>query len=416
MSAPSRILAPTGQKGRRTMVVAVAWLAAVAGASLVFAVRSAAFDDGSYSLGFAGLTLTIVTNASVGAVLVIKRPGNVVGTVLMLTADLMALTLLGWVWGAALTEQRGTHDTLAGLVSVVGAVGFLPCLVLTGPLLAMLFPTGRLPSPRWRWPLAGIVAAGVIGSTIVVIRPGPLVGTAVDSPFGVSGFSGSEAFWVIGQNMGIAALLVALLLGVAAVAIRFRRFQGVERAQLKWFVAANVAVGTFLILGFADGGFLGLVAGTDPTILDLLAYASSLLPPVAVGIAILRYRLFEIDRLIARTLSWATVTALLVGSFGAAVVALQAVLADFIQGQTVAVAASTLVAFALFQPLRRQVQSAVDRRFDRAHYDAQRTLADFSDRLRDEVDLAALSGDLDMTIRDAIAPRSLGIWFRESRR
>ncbi len=232
----------------------------------------------------------------------------------------------------------------------------------------------------------------------------------------MSGFSGSEAFWPIGQVLGIAALVVALLLGVTAVITRFRRSQGVERAQLKWFVAANVAVGTFVILGFADGGFLGLVAGTNPTILDLLAYASSLLPPVAVGIAILRYRLFEIDRLIARTLSWGIVTGLLVGGFAAAVVALQAVLADFIQGQTVAVAASTLVAFALFQPLRRRVQSAVDRRFDRAHYDAQRTVAEFSDRLRDEVDLAALSGDLDTTIRDAIAPRSIGIWLRESRR
>ena len=400
----------------RMVLVAVAWFAAVAGALLIFAVRSAAFAGSSYSLGFAGLALTIVTNASVGAVLVIKRPGNVVGTILMLTADLMALTLLGWVWGAALTEQRGTDDTLAGLVSVVGAVGFLPCLVLTGPLLAMLFPTGRLPSPRWKWPLAGILAAGVVGSTIVIIRPGPLVGTIANSPFGVSGFSGSEAFWPIGQATGLAALLVALLLGVAAVTLRFRRSRGVERAQLKWFVAANVAVGTFLILGFADGGFLGLVAGTNPTILDLLAYASSLLPPVAVGIAILRYRLFEIDRLIARTLSWTIVTGLLVGGFATAVVALQAVLVDFIQGQTVAVAASTLVAFALFQPVRRRVQSAVDRRFDRAHYDAQRTVADFSDRLRDEVDLAALRGDLDTTIRDAIAPRSIGIWLRESRR
>jgi hypothetical protein len=400
----------------RLILVAVAWLAAVAGASLIFAVRPLAFAGDGYSLGFAGLALTIVTNATVGAVLVIKRPGNVVGTILVLTAVLMAVTLLGWVSGVTLTEQRGPHDTLAGLVSVVGAVGFLPSLIVGGPMLALLFPTGRLPSPRWRWPLAGIVATGVIGSMIVVARPGPIVGTAADSPFGASGFSGSEAFWVIGQALGIGALVVALLLGVTAVTMRFRRSQGVERAQLKWFVAANVAVGTFMMLGFADGGFLGLMAGTNPTILDLLAYAGSLLPPVAVGIAILRYRLFEIDRLIARTLSWAIVSGLLVGGFAAAVVALQAVLADFMQGQTVAVAASTLVAFALFQPLRRRVQTAVDRRFDRAHYDAQRTMAEFSERLRDEVDLAALSGDIDSTIRDAISPRSLGIWLREGKR
>jgi hypothetical protein len=400
----------------RLIVVAVAWLAAVAGAFLIFTVRPSVFAGDGYSVGFAGLALTIVTNASVGAVLIVRRPGNVIGTILMLTADLMAVTLVGWVSGAALAEQRGPHDTLAGLVSVVGVVGFLPSLILAGPLLALLFPTGRLPSRRWRWPLAGIVAAGVIGSSLVVARPGLIVGTAVDSPFGLSGFSGSEAFWLIGQAVGIAALVVAIVLGVTAVTMRFRRSRGVERAQLKWFVAANAAVGTFVVVGLADGGFLGLGAGINPTILDLLAYASSVLPPVAVGVAILRYRLFEIDRLIARTLSWAIVTGLLVGGFAAAVFALQVVLAGFGERQTVAVAASTLVAFALFQPVRRRVQSAVDRRFDRAHYDAQRTVAEFSDRLRDEVDLAALRDDLDTTIRDAISPRSFGIWLRESKR
>jgi hypothetical protein len=400
----------------RSTFVGVAWLAAVATVMLAFAVRPAAFAGNGAVLVFAGVALGVITNASVGAVLMLRRPGNVIGAVLMVAGGLTAVTIFGWVGGAALAEQRGPHDTIAGVMSVVGAVGFLPSLVMAGPLLALLFPTGRLPGPHWRWLLAGIVVAGVIGSTIVVARPGPIVGTKVDSPFGMSGFSGSEAFWPIGLTLGIAALLVALVLGVAAVTMRFRRSRGVERAQLKWFVAANVAVGTLVILGLADGGFLGLVAGTDPTILDLLAYASFTLPPVAVGIAILRYRLFEIDRLIARTLSWAVVTGLLVIGFGVAHVALQAALAGFLQGPTVAVAASTLVAFALFQPIRRRVQSAVDRRFDRAHYDAQRTVAEFSDRLRAELDLAALSGDLDTTIRDAIAPRSIGIWLRQSRR
>ena len=398
------------------IVVGVAWLAAVTGALLVFAVRPAAFTGSGYTLGLAGLALAIVSNATVGAVLIVKRPGNVIGAVLLLAADLTAMTVLGWVSGMTLAERQGPHDALAGLAAVAGAVGFLPSLFVGGPLLALLFPSGRLPSPRWKVPLAGVAAAGVIGSTVVLAQPGPIVGTAVYSPFGVRGFTGSEAFGPIGQALGIGALVGALLLAVVAMTMRFRRSDGVERAQLKWFVAANVAVGVFLILGLADGGFLGLALGADPTILDLLTYASSPLPPIAVGIAILRYRLFEIDRLIARTLSWGIVTGLLVGGFTAAVVALQAALADFIQGQTVAVAASTLVAFALFQPVRRRVQSAVDRRFDRSHYDAQRTVAEFSDRLRDEVDLAALSGYLDMTIRDAIAPRTVGIWLRESRR
>ena len=143
----------------RFIFVAVAWLAAVAGALLIVPARSGAFAGSSFSCVFTLLALTIVTNATVGAVLILKRPGNVVGAVLVLTADLMAVTLLGWVYGAALGEQRGPHDTLAGLVSVVGTVGFLPSLIVAGPLVAILFPDGRLPSPRWRWPLAAIVAA-----------------------------------------------------------------------------------------------------------------------------------------------------------------------------------------------------------------------------------------------------------------
>ena len=154
----------------------------------------------------------------------------------------------------------------------------------------------------------------------------------------------------------------------------------------------------------------------DITWFDAVAIASLALPPIAVGIAVLRYHLYDIDRLIARTVSWALVTGTLVIVFAGVIVALQAILVGYTQGQTLAVAGSTLVAFALFQPLRRRVQAAVDRRFDRARYDAEHTLAAFSDRLRDEIDLASLSHDLDSTIRDAIAPRSIGIWLRETRR
>lgn len=133
-----------------------------------------------------------------------------------------------------------------------------------------------------------------------------------------------------------------------------------------------------------------------------------------MGVAILRYRLYEIDRLISRTIGWAIVTGLLVAVFAGAVVGLQALLAGFTQGQTLAVAASTLVAFALFQPVRRQVQRAVDRRFDRARYDAERTAGAFADRLRDETDIETVTADLTATTRAALAPAGLGIWIRRS--
>jgi hypothetical protein len=137
-----------------------------------------------------------------------------------------------------------------------------------------------------------------------------------------------------------------------------------------------------------------------------------LLVPVAVGIAVTRHRLYEIDRLLGRTIGWALVTGLLVAAFGTMVVGLQTLLGDVTQGQTLAVAASTLVAFALFQPVRRRVQSAVDHRFDRSRYDGERTAAAFAECLRDQIDLASLETDICATVATALRPNSTGVWIR----
>jgi len=323
----------------------------------------------------------------------------------MLAAVLLAVTFLGFVVGAVLTEERGQHDFLAGSVALISALGVFPTLIVAGPLLALFFPNGRLPGPRWRWPVGAIVAAITLSSATIVVRPGPIGDSFADNPLGVAGFAGFESLWATGYALGAAALSFALVLALAAVIVRVRRSGGVERAQLKWFVAANVAVGAFMTLSIMTS-----------TIFDVLAAWSLSLPPIAVGIAILRYRLFEIDRIISRTLSWAIVTGLVVAVFAGVLIVLQAVIAGFIQGQTLAVAGSTLVSFAVFQPVRRRVQMSVDSRFDRARYDAGRTTLAFADRWRDEVDLANLTRDLDTTIRKAIAPRSVSIWLRASRR
>jgi hypothetical protein len=400
----------------RTLVVALAWLAAVAGAMLVFVARTgSSYADDSFTPILGGLVLGIATNASVGAILVLRRPGNVIGLVLMLGAIVSAVTLFTWVSGAALAEQRGDHDVLAGAVSVIGALGFVPAMFVGGPLLALLFPTGRLPGPRWKWPVGSIIAAIAFPMPMGLLHPGPIPNTVVDNPFGASGFSGSEAFWIIGIALYVASLPAALILAVAAVIVRFRRSAGIERAQLKWFVAAIFALGTLLTLGFADGGLdVGLAAGTSPTIFDVLAVASLSLPAIAVGVAILRYRLFEIDRIISRTLSWAVVTGLLGAVFVGLVVGLQALSANVTKSNTLAVAASTLVVAALFQPLRRRVQGAVDRRFNRARYDAQRTTDAFAAQLRDEVDLARLRVALVDTVEEAVRPASASVWLRSA--
>jgi hypothetical protein len=398
----------------RLVAVAIAWLAAVVCAVLAFAVRSATTFAGSSSdVVLAGMVLAILSDASVGAILVLRRPGNVIGLVLMVAGLLAAVTLFAWVWGAALTEQRGHHDFLAGLASLIGALGFVPSVLVGGPLLALLFPTGRLPGPRWRWPVRAVAIAIAITLTIGILYPGPIPATAVDNPFGAIAPSGSQAFLTIGLALTFGSLPVALLLAIAAVIVRVRRSEGIERAQLKWFVAAVFAVGTFVTLGLTDGGLdVGLAAGTRPTVFDVLAVASLSLPAIAVGVAILRYRLFEIDRIISRTLSWALVTGLLGAVFVGLVVGLQALSTKVTGTNTLAVAASTLVVAAAFQPLRRRVQGQVDRRFNRARYDAQYTTDAFAAQLRDEVDLARLNAALVETVNEAVRPASATVWLR----
>ena len=392
---------------RPMFVIATAWVTAIAGAAALVLNANAApsLTGGGMSPVLTGISLAIVTDASVGAVLTLKRPGNVVGLVLLAAAILMAVMAVGFVSGAVLTEQRGRHDFVAGLASLIGPLGIYPAIIVAGPLVALVFPDGRLPGPRWRWPLGAIAGAVAIGSASVVLRPGPIGGSFADNPFGIGGFSGSEPLWALGESLAAASVPFALLLALVAVILRGRRSAGVERAQIKWFVAANVAVIALLTLSFFDGPI-------GPTIFDVLSPWSLSLPPIAVGVAILRYRLFEIDRIISRTLSWALVTGLLGAVFVGLVVGLQALSADITGTNTLAVAASTLVVAALFQPLRRRIQSAVDRRFNRARYDAQRTTDAFAGQLRNEVDLGKLRAALVDNVEEAVRPASATVWLR----
>ena len=211
-------------------------------------------------------------------------------------------------------------------------------------------------------------------------------------------------------------MLASLVLGVAAVITRYRRGDRIVRLQIRWFVTAvallplsGVAILIEVALRSAGG------AGADAPnalITVLVSYAVVLALPIAIGIAVTRYRLYEIDRLISRTIGWALVTGVLVAVFAGTVVGLQAILDRVTQGETLAVAASTLVAFALFQPVRRRVQAAVDHRFDRARYDGDRTAAAFAERLREQVDLAGLEADIAGVVDGALRPTTVGVWIR----
>ena len=310
---------------------------------------------------------------------------------------------LAW-WFAAVSvagSVQGTAGGLAHWLAATGRPGPVPALslvatlgqmvfVLTLVALILLFPTGRLPGPRWR-PVAVLFALGALSTLVVSLRTEGLlsVGPDVVSPLagpvpGVVSFVGG-----VGVAVGLVGMMVA-------VVVRFRRARGLERQQLRWFLASVVAgVACILLIPF---GSLGWALGPS-------------LVPTGIGIAILRYRLYDLDRVVSRTVTYAIVTAVLAGTYAGLVLGMQGITGPD-DASDLVVAGSTLVAAALFRPVRDRVQRVVDRRFDRARFDHDRILDDFAGRLRDEVDLGSLSSDLAGVARGAVAPATTSLWLR----
>jgi len=342
--------------------------------------------------------------STVGLLLATRPGGGRVGSVLLAGGLLFAAIPFGYVVGGFLV-LRDPLDPMANAIFLPGPASIALGYALILPVLALLFPHGMLPSPRWRWP-AGVAGAMLISATVItILRPGEIADTASQNPFGLEAMP-PALIDIGGALTGLGIVLISLL-GAAAVVVRYRRGTQVERQQLRWFLAAVLLAVVPIALSPQEG-----IGGPFWV---LVGAVGLLLVPVSVGIAVTRYRLYEIDRLVSRTIGWAVVTGLLVAVFAGVVIALQTMLADVTQGQTLAVAASTLVASALFQPLRRRVQRAVDRRFDRARYDGERTASAHGERLRGQVNLADVEQDVVRTVSAALRPSSAGIWIRAAR-
>jgi hypothetical protein len=350
----------------------------------------------------AGLGAVSTSYVLVGLLLSGRRGAGRIAAVLLAGGALLAATPFGYVVGGELAFENPAN-AVANALFIIGPVAFGPAFSLILPVLALVFPTGGLPSRRWRVPVALVTAALGVGMAFELVRPGPITG-AVGSrnPFGIDGLP--MGLLDVALPLLSGGIVAVMILGVAAVLTRYRLGDVTLRQQLRWFVAAALLVAVPLPLS--------AIPGEGGPFWGAVACAGLLLVPVSVGIAVTRHRLYEIDRLLSRTIGWAIVTGLLLALFGATVVGLQALLADVTQGQTLAVAASTLLAFALFQPGRRRVQSAVDRRFDRSRYDGERTAAAFGERLRNQIDLASLETDIGATVAAALRPTSTGVWIR----
>jgi hypothetical protein len=354
----------------------------------------------------------------VGALIASRRPHNPIGWICLAVGLFWMLNIMSGGYGIyGLLASPGSVPFPAAIGSQGEWMG--PATVgLLGTYLILLFPDGRLPSARWR-PLAWLSGTVLVLVSIAnALAPGPLPDLGgVRNPFGLEGYP-----WMSGARDALNLLLsVCMLASVSSLVIRYRRSGGEVRQQIKWiaFAASVVALGVSgaVVLGTFAAGTAG---GTHPLLIGLLEDAITLSfagVPIAVGFAVLKYRLYNIDVIINRTLVYGSLTATLVALYFGGIVVLQRFFVLLTGKQsTLAVVASTLLIAALFTPLRRRIQSYIDRRFYRRKYDARKTLEAFSAKLRDETDLEALSDDLVAIVRETMQPAHVSLWLRRSSR
>jgi hypothetical protein len=362
------------------------------------------------SWGFRGSsTLFAITAGSVGAVVSIRRPDNRVGWLFVAIGLLFAIE--SFVNEYTILAVLAVPDKLPGEPEIAWLLTWLwiPPVALALIYLPLVFPTGHLLSPRWR-PVAWFgVFAMVLLCAVCAVTPGPIEqATFVVNPFQPWNLRREQVEVVFG--LAVLPITVSVVLAITSLVRRFRAADDVARRQIKWFALAATIAGVTDTLYYVS-----YIVSPSPTItktLEILVVASLLGLPVAAGLAILRYRLYDIDQIISRTIAYGAVSALLVATYAVAILVLQGPLGSILGGDTISVALSTLVVAALFQPIRQRVQRIVDQRFDRARFDSERTSSAFSERLRGEVDIAAVTTDLDGTVRTALKPTSLGLWLR----
>ena len=330
----------------------------------------------------------------------ILRPRSSIGWLLLVSGACLVFGFSGPEYvkrSIILGSELPGYRLMDWLYPTIQGLGFIILLLW----LPLLFPDGLLPGPRWRriaW-VAGIVT--VLSAALqLVLDDADEYGRSLPNPMALDGANAAVAQLAY-DAMTVATIgFIALALG--SVMLRFRRSRGAVRQQMKWFLAAaSLAFVSLIVMA---------ISMSDSAFFVTLAVVG--LIPIAIGIAVLRYRLYEIDRIISRTIGWAVVTGMLVGAFALLVLGSTAVLEPLTGGNTLAVAGSTLVVALLFAPLRARVQRQVDRRFDRSRYDGERTLAAFGERLRDEVDLSTIRADVLATVDHSVRPSSVGLWLR----
>ena len=348
-------------------------------------------------------TLSGMGSSAVGAIIASRRTHNPIGWLLCVSGLVFGAVMFATEYAIyALLVAPGTLPAGEALASVnpLWVLGFNLFV-----LMLILFPTGKLPRSRWRWIVYLYAALALVEVIAMLFLPGTLEGLdLIENPLGIEGLP-------IGRKPVQALIFTGGLVASGSLILRLRRGSWVERQQIKWlaYAAATATVGN--ILAYTPPEALG--ARWVTYVGHVLVELGVLGIPISIGIAILRYRLYEIDTLINRTLVYGSLTTTLVGLYLVGIVVLQKFFV-LLTGQqsTLAVVASTLLIAALFNPLRRRIQSFIDRRFYRRKYNAAKTLEGFSKKLRDETDLEALRGDLVGVVRQTMQPAHVSLWLR----
>jgi MFS family permease len=403
---------------RRAAWVATAFLPTAVLVSVPVVARARAVDP-SWNGGLVGDTafvLVLLSFPLAGLLVLRRQPRNRVAWL---------LEGIGLIWGlGVITDVYSAYGLLvapgvlpgASVVAGATAGSWALGIGVMGTFLILLFPDGRLPSPRWR-PVAWVAGVSMVMVTVIIaFLPGKLAESAVPTLDNPLGSERAEPVLSVLLVVFLPLIPLSILACAVALVLRFRRSTGVERLQLKWLASAGVVVAVLYVTTMAttlaiDAPF------QDPNgqwvlALQTLSILSFVLLPTAIAIAVLRHRLYGIDTVINRTLVYGALTVTLAAVYIGSVLLLQLLLSSFTSQSDLAIAASTLTVAALFGPVRTRIQSAVDRRFYRSRYDAARTLEGFTTRLRHEVDLDAVSSDLCSAAEQTLQPTHVTLWLR----
>jgi hypothetical protein len=379
-------------------------------------IRSAPQVPSSVSTGFTLTDLLIgvpfLAFPIVGALIASRRPHNPIGWICLAVGSLFLLLGVSEYYSIYGIDQLGSVPFPIG-VAWLGNWLWMPAVGLFATYLFMLFPDGRLPSRRWR-PLAWLSGAVIVVLSLGFgLAPGP-VGSLpgkIRNPFGLEGLP-----WLSdAANVGFPLLALCILASVVSLVLRYRRSRDEEREQIKWIAFAASVVGLLFLIGIV----ISLIYGSKPPswtrLLDTMTVLSYTGVPIAVGFAVLKYRLYDIDVIINRALVYSSLTAMLALVYFGCVTATQAIFRTLTgqeQQPQLAIVVSTLVIAAVFNPLQRRIQGFIDRRFYRKKYDARKTLEGFSARLRDETNLGALRDELVGVVRETMQPAHVSLWLR----